>query len=123
MRTIKFSNCPIEKHKGEPWVKIVDRKINQTFTTFRAYDWKKDLYYRGLLRQVLMIENNNQMVGKALLAHTHPVFRPQVTIDEIQRDTFPDFTQKDFDDILYRFYKDNGIVLLKLYLDWVDVRK
>lgn len=44
MRDIRFSFCPIEKHKGEMWEKLQDRDLNEPCEIIDIhYEWSDNL--------------------------------------------------------------------------------
>ena len=121
MRVLKFSKCPIDPHRGESWEKLQDRKVGYLFTTFRAYEWRKHRYYKGLIGQELEVQEQGHSLGRARLLSVKPRLPLELTPEEIGADTFAGIHLQFFYDLLVRFYGMPDVVLLKLSLKWTEV--
>ena len=119
MRKIKFSKCPVGKHKGESWAKLQYPQVGELFTTARGYEWKKHNYYASSVNEVFEVIEEGKFIGTASLVSVEP--RVQVIRGEIWNDTFHDMTLDEWDELLRMFYKRRNVALLWLTFRWETV--
>jgi hypothetical protein len=97
MPKIKFKN---EWDKLKP-----DRfKVNNEFTTFRAYKPWLYKYYVTNYNEIWDIEYNGKIIGKAEILLLDTRWSNELTDEEIKKDTFMSWTREDFEKFLKKTY-------------------
>lgn len=80
-----------------------------TFTTFRAYSPHKDKYYSEVIGKEFYVIYDTHAIGKAKLIKRDYQWSDELSIEEIENDTFSDWTRVQFDDLMYRFYENRRV--------------
>lgn len=132
-RILKFSKCPIEPFKGRSWDKIVARKVDQEFTTFRGYTIKKHHYYYNSIGEgtIFKVLEEGFGIGTARLLKVDTRTVKQLTIEEVTFDTFSlqIFKEHGINEpksflrrVTKYLYGLENVALLKLYFNWISIR-
>lgn len=97
MPNIKFS---------DRWDKLKPHRLKkgELFSTFRAYTAKKDMYYESQINNTFYILLNNKAIGKAKLITKTYKWSNELSLDEIQKDTYDYWTKEDFQSFLKSLY-------------------
>lgn len=141
---IRFDVCPIEPRYGDIWPKLLMRKNEEKFTTFRGYSTKMRAFLENTItqeRRILLPHsirgvhgityeerfNNGEsrtswLIGFAEVDDIQEIHASQVQDSVIKSDTFPEFTQDNFMRLM-KYYCDGlqDPVLMHLTMRWTEV--
>lgn len=96
-------------------------KKNEIFTTFRAYDVRKDIYYEKNINKEFEVILNDKKIGNAILLSKTYRWSYDLTDDEIKNDTFSKWNKNDFYDLMKKFYGCEKVYGLWLRFKITDV--
>ncbi len=115
---IKFS-----KHEGRILEKLQPKRFKKgnIFTTFRAYEAKKDVFYSKNIGREFYVVMEDKVIGKAILLKKEYRWSYRITLREIRGDTFHDWRREDFNRLMKRFYSTDKVFGLWLTFKITDV--
>jgi len=95
---------------------------NHNFNTFRGYSANKHRYYQNNIGEVFDVVVKEVPSGWARLLQIGFAWAADVTLDEIKEDTFPQYTQKDWNALMRKFYGMTNPFGIWLYFERVELR-
>lgn len=127
LRKLKFSHW---------WPKITPEYfvVGLQVSTFRAYEWRKDYYYRSQLGRDFSfhisskskLENDKRWylspsIGNSVLQHVDYIWSKELDEEIIKKDTYPDWGHEQWDELMKHYYRMENPFLIWLKLEVKEV--
>lgn len=113
---------------SEEWTKLEpgNREVGKIFTTARAYEARKDTYYRSYLTSIdreFEIKLKGFVIGKANLVTIQ--YKWTAELDEAfwRSDMYPHTTRDHVRSKMKQFYNNENPFLIVLTLRWTEVKQ